>query len=416
MLVFYSLREDAWKIADFGLTTEATASILETRYSRGTSGYRPPELLRDNQCTYTNKVDIWAIGCLLYEIVVRKPAFADDFKVRHYFQKFSRFPGSLQIPVNLDENRNPFIQEALDEMLQIEPPRRPSAQQIHDRFTAWAEQNTVSETSAVETSILDKSPRRSSTVIAQSVGVQTSGYFIAIDFGTTHTGVALAPSVYQGQRFESCANVIELMKNWPSFLFSHADKTPSLLEYNEKKGLVAWGGRVKPAEALSVSYFKSGLQETRDADHVLGGPGPSAVGGFLPRLSNHPPRNERHNWRHPHLTQKSAAEFVSEYLMLVKRHVLFNVFNHYPIAAHMITSYSITVPVFWGEKAVDLTRQAAVKAGMPDKDLILINESEAAACSSASLYDECGLRAGDPFLVCVAGGGTVVKSTLLYQC
>ena len=413
MLVLYSLRGDAWKIADFGLTTQATSSILETRYSRGTSGYRPPELLRDSQCTYTNKVDIWAMGCLLYEIVVRKPAFADDFKVRHYFQKFSRSPrGSLQIPVDLDENRNLFIQEALDEMLQIEPPRRPSAQQIHDRFSSWAEQNTVSESSAVATSVLDKSPRRSIPVIAQSVGVQTSGYMIAIDFGTTHTGVALAPSIYQGQSFQSCANNIELMKNWPSFLFSHADKTPSLLEYNENQGLVAWGGRVKPAEALSVSYFKSGLQETSD---VLGGPR-SAVGGFLQRLSNHPPTNQTHNWRHPHLTQKSAAEFVSEYLMLVKRHVLFNVFNHYPIAAHMITSYSITVPVFWGEKAVDLTRQAAVKAGIPDKDLILINESEAAACSSVNLYDECGLRAGDPFLVCVGGGGTVVKFTLLYQC
>jgi hypothetical protein len=68
------------------------------------------------------------------------------------------------------------------------------------------------------------------------------------------------------------------------------------------------------------------------------------------------------------------------------------------------------VPVFWAEKAANLTRQAAVKAGIPEKSLILINECEAAACFSANLYDECGLRGGDPFLLCVAGGGTVVNS------
>jgi serine/threonine protein kinase len=409
-LVLYSLREDAWKIADFGLTTEATSNILETRHSRGTSGYRPPELLRDHHCTYTNKVDIWAMGCLLYEIVVRKPAFVDDFTVRHYFHKFSRSSGSLKIPVDLDENRNPFIQEALDEMLQIEPPRRPSAQQIHDRFSSWAEQNTVSDRSAVETSILDKSPRR--TIPVNERSIQTSGYFIAIDFGTTHTGVALAPSSYCGEPFQSCANVIELVKTWPSFLFAHADKTPSLLEYNERQEYVAWGGRVKPAEALSVAYFKSGLQETSKADHLLEGPGGSVVGGFLERHSRNTANN---NWRHPKLPQKTAVDFVSDYLMLVKRHALFSIFNYYPIAAHMVASYSITVPVFWADKAVDLTRQAAIKAGIPEKDLILITEPEAAACFSAKLYDECGLRAGDPFLVCVAGGGTVVNFTIVQE-
>lgn len=54
-----------------------------TKYSRGTSGYRAPELLTDNP-VYNNKVDIWAWGCILYELWMYRKPFSGDWAVREH--------------------------------------------------------------------------------------------------------------------------------------------------------------------------------------------------------------------------------------------------------------------------------------------------------------------------------------------
>jgi WD40 repeat protein len=56
---------------------------VTTRYSRGRSCYRAPELLR-NEGKYSNKVDIWSLGCILYELVTANKAFPGDFAVYEY--------------------------------------------------------------------------------------------------------------------------------------------------------------------------------------------------------------------------------------------------------------------------------------------------------------------------------------------
>lgn len=61
----------------------------------GTPSYRAPELLRGIDFTYTNKVDIWALGCIFYELLFGRKAFAGDFAVREY----SSSPEKLDIPI-----------------------------------------------------------------------------------------------------------------------------------------------------------------------------------------------------------------------------------------------------------------------------------------------------------------------------
>ena len=71
-------------IADFGITSHATTDqAVPTYNARGTGGYRAPELLTTPPA-FTKKVDIWALGCILYELLTQQKAFADDWKVREY--------------------------------------------------------------------------------------------------------------------------------------------------------------------------------------------------------------------------------------------------------------------------------------------------------------------------------------------
>jgi serine/threonine protein kinase len=48
---------------------------------RGTNGYRAPEMIQDD-IEFTFKVDIWAFGCIFFEVVSGRKAYKDDFEAR----------------------------------------------------------------------------------------------------------------------------------------------------------------------------------------------------------------------------------------------------------------------------------------------------------------------------------------------
>jgi len=78
-----------WKIADFGISTTGTsATLIATRDGRGTSSYCAPEILCSESSlpSYNNKVDIWGIGVILYELCSGQKAFNTGYKVMQYMQ------------------------------------------------------------------------------------------------------------------------------------------------------------------------------------------------------------------------------------------------------------------------------------------------------------------------------------------
>jgi len=138
IIVLYSHSGEVWKIADFGLTTEGTSKkIHRTVYARGTSSYRAPELVEDEP-TYTNKVDIWSLGCILSEIVFREKAFTSDFVVRDYAQRSLSTGERLLLPrwtdTLPDETTKAFISKLIYEMLDVNAHKRPGAAELHKRF------------------------------------------------------------------------------------------------------------------------------------------------------------------------------------------------------------------------------------------------------------------------------------------
>lgn len=139
--MLYSLAAGAWKVADFGLTAEGTSKrAVETVFARGTPGYRAPELVNpDDDKTFTNKVDIWAMGCILYEIVCRKKAFENDFRVHQHCLEQRYFKRELGIhldsaDVSMNQNNEAFVSKIIHNMLQIEPSKRPAVKDLCQLF------------------------------------------------------------------------------------------------------------------------------------------------------------------------------------------------------------------------------------------------------------------------------------------
>ena len=232
---------------------------------------------------------------------------------------------------------------------------------------------------------------------------------IGIDFGTTFSGVAYAltgkinPGVFSRADRKNIADKVVVVRTWPGG--SSAEKIPSVLSY--KTSTLIWGPKVKNTDEPRIAFFKLGLEETVSEHYksrrMAGTKGQqSALGGYLTDP----------NWYHPRLSEKKALDFAADYLTAVCEHIktesLRRLFGVQFLQRQQI-SYVITVPAIWSDKAKELTRQAAYRAGIQRRQLMLITEPEAAALYCATLSREVDLETGDRFLICDAGGGTVVR-------
>jgi len=148
-IVLHSVRDRAWKIADFGLTSEGTSSRdIPTQFSQGSPGYRPPELVNvDAGASYTNKVDVWAMGCILFQLATGSKPFANDHIVLEYSK------GNAEIETRCHETIAPQmakkISDTLQEMLEIKPSARPKsavlARLFRDHCNSVALQEQIKE-------------------------------------------------------------------------------------------------------------------------------------------------------------------------------------------------------------------------------------------------------------------------------
>ena len=169
-IVLYSRQDHTWKLTDFGLTMDGSSQVGHvTRYSRGSECYRAPEILFGNQ--YTNTVDIWAIGCVLFELVFGAKAFLNDFAVSRYADSGQDFPVP-PIPDDVsDESKRQFLTGVIRELLQIDGSRRPSARSLFDRFVTWELRESAGED--IDLAAVTTSTEASSDTSLPDLGVQT---------------------------------------------------------------------------------------------------------------------------------------------------------------------------------------------------------------------------------------------------
>jgi serine/threonine protein kinase len=144
----YACKDERWKVSDFGFSAEGTSSRENaTADARGTAGYRAPELMSGLEGgTFTKKVDIWAMGCILYKLAFGKKMFLNDWETMKYASAGESVDlplnlGAIDVAVEYHSMHEPYIivfRTVIATMLEAVPGKRPSACNVHELFALLA--------------------------------------------------------------------------------------------------------------------------------------------------------------------------------------------------------------------------------------------------------------------------------------
>ncbi|KAH8595949.1 hypothetical protein B0O99DRAFT_511415 [Bisporella sp. PMI_857] len=202
---------------------------------------------------------------------------------------------------------------------------------------------------------------------------------IALDFGTTFSGIAYAFS-NPGKKTELWPIV-----DWPGLEGHRQPKVPTLISYDpDDSTKFRWGGQVDwRSDAVA------GVKLLLDPDQ----PKPIYI----------PSGNAKNELKK---LPKDPVDVAADFIGAMYKHALGKIesavdkdYFHF-----CQKQFVLSVPAVWSDKAKDKTLRAAKKAGI--HPVVLIKEPEAAALYT--LYvNERALSVGDAFVVCDAGGGTV---------
>jgi serine/threonine protein kinase len=133
----FSLESQCWKIGDFHLTTIGDGETFPSSHGRGTPGYRAPELVAREIGRYSYKVDIFAMGCILFQLLKQERAFDDDLEVftatrQQEYPDLGRKPSFVASEATFD-----FLNTLIRQMLSFNPTVRPTAKQVYEELKRW---------------------------------------------------------------------------------------------------------------------------------------------------------------------------------------------------------------------------------------------------------------------------------------
>ncbi|THH09897.1 hypothetical protein EW146_g8542 [Bondarzewia mesenterica] len=215
---------------------------------------------------------------------------------------------------------------------------------------------------------------------------------ISIDFGTTFSGVAYGSS-------RIAAGKVQQILHWPGSLETFR-KVPTCLLYDDKGQVLAWGLEAKNASPIPGStkceWFKLFLEPHALRDEST----------IDPRLPHLPPG-------------KRPVDLIIDFLYCLWEYAKEQITREIGIVADLDSAdVWLTVPAAWDAKGCELMREAAIAAGLVHSSragdsnwrdrLRIITEPEAAAVHCAHLTDLHKLKPSQTFMICDAGGGTVV--------
>ncbi|KAI0542677.1 actin-like ATPase domain-containing protein [Xylaria digitata] len=202
---------------------------------------------------------------------------------------------------------------------------------------------------------------------------------IALDFGTTYSGIAYAFSI-PGKKAE-----VYPIIDWPGLEGRRQPKVPTLVSYDPKDpNKFKWGGQLDWRND-AVQGVKLLLDPSQQQPIYVP---TSNIKNELKKLPKDPVdvAADFMGAMYSHAISKIETVHPKEYVRMCQK------------------QFVLSVPAVWSDLAKDRTLRAAKKAGI--HPVSLIKEPEAAALYTLYVQER-ALRSGDAFVVCDAGGGTV---------
>jgi len=116
------------KLADFGISKSCESTAAEAFTRIGTLMYMAPEMVRSSFSGYSNAVDVWALGCVFYELLTGHAPFHRATNMAALVQQIVQYkPDAIPNSVRGD------LVLLVDSMLLKAPERRPSAMAMLDQ-------------------------------------------------------------------------------------------------------------------------------------------------------------------------------------------------------------------------------------------------------------------------------------------
>ncbi|OAQ99155.1 hypothetical protein LLEC1_07735 [Akanthomyces lecanii] len=113
--------DNSVKLGDFGLSKMIKSQDFASTYV-GTPFYMSPEICAAEK--YTLKSDIWALGCIIYELCAKEP----PFNAKTHYQLVQKIKEGKVAP--LPEIYSPELNQVIRDCLKVNPDRRPDTVQL----------------------------------------------------------------------------------------------------------------------------------------------------------------------------------------------------------------------------------------------------------------------------------------------
>ncbi|KAL2066732.1 hypothetical protein VTL71DRAFT_2804 [Oculimacula yallundae] len=201
---------------------------------------------------------------------------------------------------------------------------------------------------------------------------------IALDFGTTFSGIAYA---FKKQDKPDLLSV----QDWPGLHGRTQPKIPTVICYDPSdNGIFTWGAQTHVG--TPVHGIKLLLDPVQPRPSYLPG---NTTKADIKRL------------------EKAPVDVAADFIRAMYEHAITKITSTMPAEYIEMCQkqFVLSVPAVWSDKAKDMTIKAAKKAGI--YPVTLIKEPEAAAMYVLHMMKDFSLAVGDAFVVCDAGGGTV---------
>ncbi|KAG5956760.1 hypothetical protein E4U57_002313 [Claviceps arundinis] len=211
-----------------------------------------------------------------------------------------------------------------------------------------------------------------------AAGEREEKLIIALDFGTTYSGVAYCFAN------KTDAKPIAIMK-WPGNRGISAPKIPTVIEYSDEGPAgFRWGASADKTRGGIVA-IKLLLDPEQERPLYL------SANNTRKQLKSLP---------------KKPVEIAADFIRAIYEHALGEIYTTVPKAYMDICQkeFVLSVPAVWSDAAKNATLEAAELAGI--KSVTVVKEPEAAALYSIKTLDF-SIEKNDVFVVCDAGGGTV---------